>query len=243
MNLIFKDGTLLLPSDHYDKFGLISIMIKETKVEEIKLDFPVDTGILLLQLLKSHELDYNSIIIKYDMEILSKYLELCNYLLITDETLVEKVAIHFVNIFRVIFKIEGIMSRNFYDDSIKLGFDRIRKLLKIKNEDEYFRFLEQKENLEKYISRKMVLPYELNFSKASNPVIWSKDVVTLIHKHTKEVDFNFFSVIINIHPQYRSYFTESEILHNTFENSSFESNHDIFKIAIEEYKDYAELQG
>lgn len=56
-------------------------------------------------------------------------------------------------------------------------------------------------------------PYIFNFNYAKEETIWTKDIVDLILKNIESYtcyDF-FFTILINIHSDIRSYFTEEEI--------------------------------
>lgn len=233
MKLIFSNGTLDFEAEFYSRIELLNLTHKNNGTSLELPNYSLLSGKILLKLLRSGidshwwQPDINLILKKYNLKVVTEVLELCNYLMVNDDNFLYHVTAYIYELFVNVLKIENQRCEGTYVTSslviirglfglesegnlfmpIKLNYEIP------KQEFELIRNLPLRRREDRYI-----VPYFCNLTFLKEPVVWSKDVIQLILKNQErslgECYESFFALLINIHLQYRSYFTEHEIQMN-----------------------------
>lgn len=234
MQFVFKEASVFVDPNLYEEFDLVTSIKNETNEYPKELDltnFSLEAGKTLLELLtlikvqkkitsKSRIAKIYKILKKFDMSIVTKILELGNYLMISKvSNFFFYLSCYIYDIFLQVFVTEW-GRYNFpkgpyevdYEEFAESFILRIRKIFGIKNKGSYLSKKEHKAIMNVNIRQVYDNPYVFNFDSSKEEVIWNKNVVNLILNARPTINYEFlFTILINIHPNIHSYFTEKEI--------------------------------
>ena len=144
MQFVFKEATLVVNPDLYEEFDLLTSIKNETNEYPKEVDltnFSLKAGKAILKLITlTNLLKPNKVLKKFDISMITKILELSNYLMIKlNNKFIKYISDYIYKLFLQVFKIEYIRGHNcaLATQLSKLVVIRIRKIFGIKDKDLY----------------------------------------------------------------------------------------------------------